>query len=157
MGAGSQKRNHGCRGRATGRATRVGSLDGEERNRGHPDALRAPYVVKADGLAGGKGVLVTTDRRCRGRSRRMHWIGRGSDARRGITRRPGISSSFSATATMCSRSKIARDYKRLSDNGRGPGLPAAWAPLSPLHKLPAGFVDEVIDTIAGIPTIAHPH
>ena len=107
----------------TGRATLADTLDDVERTL---DEFGAPYVVKADGLAAGKGVLVTDDRdaalahaaalpasraRCSSRS--------SSTARRSRC-------SSSATAPTCCRSRPRRTTSACA-TATPARTPAAWA------------------------------
>ncbi len=131
----------------TGRATRVGSLDEAI---AAIDALGAPYVVKADGLAAGKGVLVTTDRDA-AVAHAEYWIGQGSVLVEEFLDGQEVSLFLLSDGHNVLPFEPAQDYKRLSDNDEGPNTGGMGA-YSPLPWLPAGFVDEVIDTIA-IPTV----
>jgi phosphoribosylamine--glycine ligase len=131
----------------TGRATRAGSLD---------DAIAAidefgsPYVVKADGLAAGKGVLVTEDRDAAIAHARF-WVAQGSVLIEEFLAGPEVSLFFLSDGHNVLPLSPAQDFKRLSNNDEGPNTGGMGA-YSPLPWLPAGFVDEVIDTIA-LPTV----
>ena len=131
----------------TGRATRVGSLDEAI---AAIDAFGAPYVVKADGLAAGKGVLVTTDRDA-AVAHAKYWIGQGSVLVEEFLDGQEVSLFLLSDGHNVLPFEPAQDYKRLSDNDEGPNTGGMGA-YSPLPWLPAGFVDEVIDAIA-IPTV----
>jgi len=131
----------------TGRATRAGSLDEAI---AAIDAFGAPYVVKADGLAAGKGVLVTTDRDA-AIAHAKYWIGQGSVLVEEFLDGQEVSLFLLSDGHNVLPFEPAQDYKRLSDNDEGPNTGGMGA-YSPLPWLPAGFVDEVIDAIA-IPTV----
>ena len=131
----------------TGRATRAGSLDEAI---AAMDSFGAPYVVKADGLAAGKGVLVTSDRMA-AVAHAEYWIGQGSVLVEEFLDGKEVSLFLLSDGHNVLPLEPAQDYKRLSDNDEGPNTGGMGA-YSPLPWLPAGFVDEVIDTIA-IPTV----
>jgi phosphoribosylamine--glycine ligase len=109
----------------TGRASRVTDIAAVA---SALDSYGAPYVVKADGLAAGKGVLV--EEFLDGEEVSLFFLSDGS--------------------TVLPLSP-AQDYKRLGDDDEGPNTGGMGA-YSPLPWLPAGFVDEVIDTVA-LPTV----
>ena len=131
----------------TGRATRAGTFE---------DALEAieaygaPYVVKADGLAAGKGVLVTDDREA-AIAHATHWLQYGSVLVEEFLDGQEVSLFLLSDGHNVLPLAPAQDYKRIFDDDEGPNTGGMGA-YSPLPWLPAGFVDEVIDTIA-VPTI----
>ena len=131
----------------TGRATRAGTLE---------DALvaideyGAPYVIKADGLAAGKGVLVTEDRDA-AVAHADFWLGHGAVLVEEFLAGQEVSLFLLSDGHTVLPLSPAQDYKRALDNDEGPNTGGMGA-YSPLPWLPDGFVDEVIDTIA-IPTI----
>lgn len=131
----------------TGRAVRAGSL---------AEAVAAiddygpPYVVKADGLAAGKGVLVTEDRNA-AVAHAEFWLGQGSVLVEEFLAGQEVSLFLLSDGHSVLPLSPAQDYKRLSDNDEGPNTGGMGA-YSPLPWLRAGFVDEVVETIA-LPTI----
>ena len=131
----------------TGRATRAGTLE---------DALAAideygsPYVVKADGLAAGKGVLVTDDREA-AIAHATHWLQYGSVLVEEFLDGQEVSLFLLSDGHNVLPLAPAQDYKRIFDGDEGPNTGGMGA-YSPLPWLPAGFVDEVINTIA-VPTV----
>ncbi len=131
----------------TGRASRAGSLNEAI---AAIDSFGAPYVVKADGLAAGKGVLVTVDRDAAVAHAR-YWIGQGSVLVEEFLAGQEVSLFLLSDGHSVLPLEPAQDYKRLADGDDGPNTGGMGA-YSPLPWLPAGFVDEVIDSIA-IPTI----
>ena len=131
----------------TGRALRVGSL---EEAVAAIDEYGAPYVVKADGLAAGKGVLVTSDRDAALDHARF-WLGQGSVLVEEFLDGQEVSLFLLSDGHNVLPLSPAQDYKRLSDNDEGPNTGGMGA-YSPLPWLPADFVDEVIETIA-LPTV----
>ena len=131
----------------TGRATRAGSLaEALEAI----DEYGAPYVVKADGLAAGKGVLVTDDRAAAA-AHAEYWLGHGAVLVEEFLAGQEVSLFLLSDGHSVLPLSPAQDYKRALDGDQGPNTGGMGA-YSPLPWLPAGFVDEVIETIA-VPTV----
>jgi len=108
----------------------------------------APYVVKDDGLAAGKGVLVTSDRAA-------------AEAHAEACQRVVIEEFLDGpeVSLFCLTDGVtvvpllpAQDFKRLGDGDTGPNTGGMGA-YAPLTWLPAGTVDEVVQTVAE-PTVA---
>jgi phosphoribosylamine---glycine ligase len=114
------------------------------------DEYGAPYVVKADGLAAGKGVLVSADRDA-AIAHAEYWLQHGSVLIEEFLEGPEVSLFLLSDGHSVLPLSPAQDYKRVFDHDEGPNTGGMGA-YSPLPWLPAGFVDEVIDTIA-LPTI----
>jgi len=131
----------------TGRAARAGSL---EEAIEAIDEYGAPYVIKADGLAAGKGVLVTPDRDA-AVAHAEFWLGQGAVLVEEFLAGQEVSLFLLSDGHNVLPLSPAQDYKRVFDGDEGPNTGGMGA-YSPLPWLPEGFVDEVIDTIA-IPTV----
>ncbi|MBM7389264.1 phosphoribosylamine--glycine ligase [Clavibacter michiganensis] len=131
----------------TGRAAQAGTIDEVE---AALDEYGAPYVIKADGLAAGKGVLVTADRTLALEHAR-HYLGQGTVLVEEFLAGQEVSLFLLSDGHDVVPLSPAQDYKRLGDGDAGPNTGGMGA-YSPLPWLPAGFVDEVIDTIA-LPTV----
>jgi phosphoribosylamine--glycine ligase len=137
----------------TGRAARAGNLAEAQ---GALDEYGAPYVVKADGLAAGKGVLVTTDRDD-ALAHAVRWLQHGAVLIEEFLDGQEVSLFLLSDGHSVLPLSPAQDYKRLADNDEGPNTGGMGA-YSPLPWLDAGFgseaafVDEVIETIA-LPTV----
>jgi len=131
----------------TGRAERIGSFEDVA---AVLDEYGAPYVVKADGLAAGKGVMVTEDRDAALEHAR-YWLGHGSVLIEEFLAGQEVSLFLLSDGHDVLPLSPAQDFKRLLDGDEGPNTGGMGA-YSPLPWLPAGFVDEVIDTIA-LPTV----
>ncbi|MFT2712120.1 phosphoribosylamine--glycine ligase [Clavibacter sp. Sh2126] len=131
----------------TGRAAQAGTVDEVE---AALDEYGAPYVIKADGLAAGKGVLVTADRSLALEHAR-HYLGQGTVLVEEFLAGQEVSLFLLSDGHDVLPLSPAQDYKRLGDGDAGPNTGGMGA-YSPLPWLPEGFVDEVIDTIA-LPTV----
>jgi phosphoribosylamine--glycine ligase len=131
----------------TGKATRAGSLDEAV---AAIDEYGAPYVVKADGLAAGKGVLVTPDRTA-AIEHATYWLGQGSVLVEEFLAGQEVSLFLLSDGHTVLPLSPAQDYKRVFDGDEGPNTGGMGA-YSPLPWLPEGFVDDVIETV-GLPTI----
>ncbi|SEA45519.1 phosphoribosylamine--glycine ligase [Leifsonia sp. 21MFCrub1.1] len=131
----------------TGRAVRAETLAEAERAL---DEFGAPYVVKADGLAAGKGVLVTEEREA-AVEHAAHWLRHGGVLIEEFLDGQEVSLFLLSDGHDVLPLSPAQDYKRLLDGDAGPNTGGMGA-YSPLPWLPEGFVDEVIDTIA-LPTV----
>ena len=131
----------------TGRATRAGTIDEAIEA---IDEYGAPYVVKADGLAAGKGVLVTPDRDA-AIAHADFWLAQGAVLVEEFLAGQEVSLFLLSDGHTVLPLSPAQDYKRVFDGDDGPNTGGMGA-YSPLPWLPEGFVDEVIDTIA-IPTV----
>lgn len=137
----------------TGRAERAGTLADAERVL---DEFGAPYVVKADGLAAGKGVLVTESRHA-AIEHAAFWLGHGEVLIEEFLDGEEVSLFLLSDGHTVRPLSPAQDYKRLGDGDTGPntGGMGAYSPLPWLDERfgsEEAFVDEVIDTIA-LPTI----
>jgi phosphoribosylamine--glycine ligase len=131
----------------TGRATRAGTIDEVALA---IDEFGPPYVVKADGLAAGKGVLVTPDRDA-AMAHADYWLGHGAVLVEEFLSGPEVSLFLLSDGHTVLPLSPAQDYKRAFDNDEGPNT-GGMGSYSPLPWLPAGFVEEVLERIA-LPTI----
>jgi phosphoribosylamine---glycine ligase len=118
----------------------------EPEARAYMEQLGPPYVVKADGLAGGKGVVVTEDR---------------EDAVTALQERLGggravvieeyldgeeaslIAFADGHTVVPC---EPAQDYKRVYDGDAGPNT-GGMGSYSPVPACPPELVDEIVATV----------
>lgn len=114
------------------------------------DEFGAPYVVKADGLAAGKGVLVTVDRTA-ARDHAKFFIHQGPVLIEEFLDGPEVSLFVLSDGDAVVPLSPAQDYKRAFDNDEGTNTGGMGA-YSPLPWLPEGFVDEIVETVAQ-PTI----
>jgi phosphoribosylamine--glycine ligase len=113
------------------------------------DDFGAPYVVKADGLAAGKGVIVTSDREA-ALAHAAKFIHMGILVEEFLAGEE-VSLFFLADGKNVVPLTPAQDFKRAYDEDKGPNTGGMGA-YSPLPWLPAGFVEEVQRTVAQ-PTI----
>jgi phosphoribosylamine--glycine ligase len=129
------------------------------------DATGSPYVVKADGLAAGKGVLVTEDRDA-ARAHALHWLETGPVLVEEFLRGREVSLFFVSDGSVALPLSPAQDFKRLEDSDAGPntGGMGAYSPLPWLTEAfgssdasaPTAeerFVEQVRETVAA-PVIA---
>lgn len=111
----------------------------------------APYVVKDDGLAAGKGVVVTEDYAAALAHAETCFAAGGSVVIEEYLDGPEVSLFVIADGTTCLPLSPAQDFKRIFNNDEGPNTGGMGA-YTPLPWLPEGFVQEVIDRVAQ-PTI----
>jgi phosphoribosylamine--glycine ligase len=133
----------------TGRAMRSTDLQGVT---AALDELGPPYVVKADGLAAGKGVLVTVDRDA-ATAHADHYLQQGPVLIEEFLDGQEISLFFLADGHDVVPLSPAQDYKRVGDGDTGPntGGMGAYSPLPWLDDEGA-FVDDILETVA-LPTV----
>jgi phosphoribosylamine--glycine ligase len=137
----------------TGRAIKVSTLLDAETAL---DDYGSPYVIKADGLAAGKGVLVTHDRDA-AVAHASHYLTQGSVLIEEFLDGQEVSLFMFADGHDVLPLSPAQDFKRLKDNDEGPntGGMGAYSPLPWLTEQfgsEEAFVTEVIETIA-LPTV----
>jgi phosphoribosylamine--glycine ligase len=111
------------------------------------DALGAPYVVKDDGLAAGKGVVVTESR--------AEALAHAAGCERVVIEEfldgPEVSLFVITDGTTVHPMQPAQDFKRVFDGDAGPNTGGMGA-YTPLPWTPPGLVDEVVASVAR-PTI----
>jgi phosphoribosylamine--glycine ligase len=112
------------------------------------DAFGAPYVVKDDALAAGKGVVVTRDR--------DEALAHAAGCERVVVEQFLDGPEFSLFVVCDGRQGRpllpAQDFKRIFDGGRGPNT-GGMGSYSPLAWLPDGTVDAVMEQVVA-PTLA---
>lgn len=113
------------------------------------DDFGAPYVIKADGLAAGKGVIVTSDRAA-ALEHAAKFIDMGILVEEFLDGQE-VSLFFLSDGKTVMPLSPAQDFKRAFNNDEGPNTGGMGA-YSPLPWLPEGFIEEVEETVA-IPTI----
>jgi len=113
------------------------------------DEFGAPYVVKADGLAAGKGVIVTSDRDA-ALAHAKKFIDMGILVEEFLEGEE-VSLFFLSDGKTVMPLSPAQDFKRAFNNDEGPNTGGMGA-YSPLPWLPQGFIEEVERTVAQ-PTI----
>jgi len=115
------------------------------------DAFGAPYVVKDDGLAAGKGVVVTRDREeALAHAQSCFDVG-GTVVIEEFLDGPEVSLFVLADGRNVVPLAPAQDFKRIFDGDEGPNTGGMGA-YSPLEWVPANLVQDVIDRVAQ-PTI----
>ena len=106
------------------------------------DEFGAPYVVKDDGLAAGKGVIVTDDRDAA--------VRHAAGCRRVIVEDyldgPEVSLFALSDGTSVLPFEPAQDFKRVGDGDAGPNTGGMGA-YTPLAWAPAGLVADVVDRV----------
>lgn len=116
-----------------------------EAARSQLEKLEPPFVVKADGLAGGKGVLVTEslDDAIAWASR---WVEEGPVVVEEFLDGPEVSVFAVCTDQGAVTLEPARDYKRLLDGDRGPNT-GGMGSYSPVDDLPKGLESWTLDNV----------
>ncbi len=129
--------------------TRAGVATGDSRSftdpdfaKQHLDQSEGPHVVKADGLAGGKGVLVT-DSRTDAAAWVDRWIETGPVVLEEFLEGPEVSLFAVCTESGAVPLEPARDYKRLLDDDEGPNT-GGMGSYSPVDDLPDEFVENTM-------------
>ncbi|MDQ6642546.1 MAG: phosphoribosylamine--glycine ligase [Actinomycetota bacterium] len=106
------------------------------------DAFGAPYVVKDDGLAAGKGVLVTDDRDAA--------LAHARGCKRVVVEQyldgPEVSLFAITDGQTLYPLQPAQDFKRIFDGDQGPNTGGMGA-YSPLPWASDGLVDEVLERV----------
>ena len=131
----------------TGRATHVSSVSDAG---AVLDEFGAPYVVKADGLAAGKGVLVTADRQA-ALDHVATWAPHGDVLIEEFLDGQEVSLFFFSDGHHVLPLSPAQDYKRVFDGDEGPNTGGMGA-YSPLPWVPADFVQQITAEVA-LPTV----
>ena len=122
------------------------------------DRFGPPWVVKADGLAAGKGVTVTGDRAAATAAIQAALVGgvHGEGGARILLEEHLAGPEASLLAVTDGRTVLplapARDHKRVGDGDQGPNTGGMGA-YSPLPDLPDELVDELRRTVLE-PTVA---
>ncbi|MFW0107572.1 phosphoribosylamine--glycine ligase [Rothia sp. P7181] len=117
------------------------------------DSFGAPYVVKDDGLAAGKGVVVTS-RREEALAHAQACFNAGSHiVVEEYLDGPEVSLFVISDGERCIPLEPAQDFKRIFDQDRGANTGGMGA-YSPLPWLPKNFVQTVMERVAQ-PTITH--
>jgi phosphoribosylamine--glycine ligase len=111
------------------------------------DRFGAPYVVKDDGLAAGKGVVVTEDRD----AALAHAKECGKVVIEEYLDGPEVSLFCVTDGVAVVPFPPAQDFKRAYDDDAGPNTGGMGA-YSPLPWVPENFVDDVMDRVV-LPTI----
>ncbi|HJR24630.1 MAG TPA: phosphoribosylamine--glycine ligase, partial [Acidimicrobiales bacterium] len=121
-------------------------------------SLPGPWVVKTDGLAAGKGVLVTDDLAAAEADVRDKLSGESfGGAGSTVVVEEGMSGPEVSVFAVCDGTRVvllppAQDFKRVGDGDAGPNTGGMGA-YSPVPWLPPGFLDDVHDRIVA-PTVA---
>jgi len=107
-----------------------------------------PYVVKADGLAAGKGVVVTTDRA----KALAHASASGTVVIEEYLDGPEVSVFALADGTHAATLQPAQDYKRAGEGNEGPNTGGMGA-YTPLPWAPPDLAEDTLSTVVA-PTLA---
>lgn len=128
---------------------RYGSFDDVDAAVDFLRSLPGPYVVKTDGLAAGKGVLVTDDRSAAEADVRAKLSGAAFGAAGAtVVIEEGMTGPEVSVFAVCDGTRAvalapAQDFKRVGDADTGPNTGGMGA-YCPLPWLPDGFADDVV-------------
>ncbi|MDO5618580.1 phosphoribosylamine--glycine ligase [Kocuria sp.] len=107
----------------------------------------APYVVKDDGLAAGKGVVVTQDQQEAAEHAAACFAAGGHVVIEEFLDGPEVSLFVLSDGADVVALSPAQDFKRIFDGDQGPNTGGMGA-YTPLEWLPDDFVEEVLETVA---------
>ncbi len=119
--------------------------------------MKAPYVIKTDGLAAGKGVLVTDSLEEAQRDVREKLSGRAfGDAGSCVVIEECLVGQECSLLVLCDGQRVvplipAQDFKRVADGDHGPNTGGMGA-LAPLSSMTPALVENVMERIIG-PTL----
>jgi phosphoribosylamine--glycine ligase len=115
------------------------------------DEFGAPYVVKDDGLAAGKGVVVTSDRS----AALAHAAGCGRVVVEEYLDGPEVSLFAITDGATVHPLQPAQDFKRIFDGDEGPNTggmgaytPLPWAPADLVDQVQAAVLQPTVDEMA---------
>lgn len=111
------------------------------------DDFGAPYVVKDDGLAAGKGVVVTSDRDAALAHGQAIFAGGDPVLVEEFLDGPEVSVFVIADGKDGVAMSPAQDFKRIFNDDEGPNTGGMGA-YTPLDWLPENFTDEVMERVA---------
>lgn len=121
------------------------------KGKAHLATCQAPYVVKADGLAAGKGVLVTSNL-----EKARAWVDECLDGRFGgddasVVIEEFLDGSELSIFAVCDGTNAialqpARDYKLLLDDDKGPNT-GGMGSFSPVADLPKNLTEQVMQQV----------
>jgi phosphoribosylamine--glycine ligase len=111
------------------------------------DTFGAPFVVKDDGLAAGKGVVVTNNREEALAHAQACFDAGGTVVIEEFLDGPEVSVFVLCDGRNTVALSPAQDFKRIYDNDEGPNTGGMGA-YTPLEWAPEGLVQEVIDRVA---------
>ncbi len=114
--------------------------------------MNAPYVIKTDGLAAGKGVLVTSDFEAASRDVRDKLSGQAfGDAGTTVIIEEGLDGEECSLIVLCDGHDVvaltpAQDFKRVGDGDRGAntGGMGAYAPMAMTPEQLLAVMDDII-------------
>jgi phosphoribosylamine--glycine ligase len=116
------------------------------------DELGPPYVIKADGLAAGKGVVVTEDRDAALRALQERLVeARFGDAGRRVVIEEFLDGEETSLIAFCDGSSVvacepAQDYKRVRDDDAGPNT-GGMGSYSPVPACPPDVAQAIVDEV----------
>ncbi len=115
------------------------------------DAFGAPHVVKDDGLAAGKGVIVTDDADA-ALAHAQRCLTRAGGEPGSVVVEEYLDGPEVSLFVLCDGTEVmplapAQDFKRVGDGDTGPNTGGMGA-YSPLPWAPSGLVEEVLDRVA---------
>ena len=123
--------------------------------------LLPPYVIKTDGLAAGKGVLVTDDfdEACRDVKEKLGGVSFG-DAGTTVVIEEGLEGEECSLTVLFDGEHAyalapAQDFKRVGDANAGPNTGGMGA-YAPMEIMTPGLIDEVMSSIIA-PTVGELH
>ena len=117
----------------------------------HLDSRAGPYVVKADGLAAGKGVVVTTDLEQARLWAKDCFSGRFGEAGRRVVVEDYLEGPEISIFGLCDGTDViplppAQDYKRLEDRDKGPNT-GGMGSFTPVDGFGVERVQAVVDSV----------
>ncbi len=121
------------------------------------DTMGDLFVIKTDGLAAGKGVLVTSSRAEASAAVREYLSGeRFGDAGRRLVIEEGLTGPEVSLLVICDGHRLiplapAQDYKRVGTGDTGPNTGGMGA-YSPVPGVTSAMVEQILDTAVG-PTL----
>lgn len=129
---------------------RFAVFDDPDQAKGYLRTLEGPWVIKTDGLAAGKGVLVTGSRAEAEADIDAKLSGRAfGEAGRRLVIEEGLSGPECSLLVLCDGERLAalapaQDFKRLEDGDRGPNTGGMGA-YSPVPQVDAPVVERLVD------------